>query len=85
MKIVLSIDISPKLLGTFKEEDFRKKLESRCLTLLKSYEKKWSEENLDLLTAKGNVDDAEVDWAEMVGEGFEDAKKSIVARVWGNT
>ena len=84
MKIVLSIDISPKLLGVLKEDEFRKKLESRCLTLINSYEKKWKTENLDI----GDdiiEDEVEINWAEMIQEGFQDAKNSIEARVWGNT
>jgi len=82
MKVVLSIDISPKLLGVINEEEFKKKLEQRCLTLVKSFEKKWDVQNSDL-NQVSYKDEIEVNWDEIIKEGFSDAKKSIEARVWG--
>jgi len=83
MKIVLSIDISPKLLGVLKEDEFQAKLKSRCLTLIRSYEKKWRKENVDLCGLEAQGDDVEINWAEMIQEGFEEVKDSVEARAWG--
>lgn len=83
MKVVLSIDISPKLLGILNEEELQDKLKSRCLTLVKSYEKKWKE-NGELYSKEEVDDQTEVNWSEMIDEGFEEAKKSIEVRVWGS-
>jgi len=84
MKIVISIDISPKLLGVLNEDELQEKLKSRCLTLIKSYEKKWKEENANEPDALF-TEDAEIDWIEMIQEGFDELKNSVEARVWGNT
>ena len=81
MKVVLSIDISPKLLGVLNEEEFKKKLEQRCLTLVKSFEKKWDTQNEDL-SFEICEDEIEVNWGDIIKEGFSDVKKSIEARVW---
>ena len=84
MKIVLSIDISPKLLGTINEKEFQKKLQQRCLTLVTFMERKWEKENADL-DQENYEDEIELNWGEMIREGFADAKNSIEARIWGNT
>jgi len=84
MKVVLSIDIPPKLLGILNEEELQDKLKSRCLTLVKSYEKKWKE-NGEFYSKEEVDDQTEVNWSEMIDEGFEEAKKSIEVRVWGNS
>ena len=87
MKVVLSIDISPKLNGGIDEEELAKKLEKRCNTLLSSIEKKWVEQNEDLCIDpdENEVDEVSLDWAELIQEGFSDLKKSVTVRVWGRS
>lgn len=85
MKVVLNVDISPKLIGVVDEQDLAEKLGKRCMSIIKSYEKKWEEQNEDLCEDPDRevIDEAEIDWAELIQEGFQDMRKSVTVRVWG--
>ena len=82
MKLVFSFEFSPKLLGTLDPEAFEKMLEKRFKSFIKSQETKWRKENDDLLN--GQCEDVEeIDWSELVQEGFKETRESLDIRIWG--